>query len=209
MKSAIGITSSLGMASLLMMGFGNMAHADENVVGLCAPLVWPAVQYPGGPYKVLFDTLSPKVSALGEKVESMITAPTVIAKEARYGELVAFVEATFPEIGISPRLLLAEADGTVIYDSSQAGKSVVNTDSSCGAEGVVPRNSYASFCTKQVNENHNTRPEILNAQLWPCATGVGTRFSTSVNLFQSYVGVRMGAYLNNNGTARYSVNSES
>ncbi|QDQ38990.1 hypothetical protein E3226_000500 [Legionella geestiana] len=209
MKTIKGITTSLGMVSLIMMGFGSVAHAEESVGGLCAPLVWPAVQYPGGPYKNLFDTLSPKVSALGEKVESMVSAPTVLAKEARYDELVAFIEATFPDIGISPRLLLAESDGTVIYDSSQAGKSVVNADSSCGALGVVARNSYASFCTKQVNENHNTRIDMLNAQLWPCATGIETKFSTSVGVFQSYVGIRMGAYLNNNGTARYSQNRAS
>jgi len=157
------------------------------------------------PYKALFTALDPKISPLTTAVNSVLVAPTVPAKTAAYVNMVARIQTVlFPGIGASPRLLLAESDGTVLYDSAQIGKTVTNSTASCGPIGLVPRNSYASFCTKQVNENHNSRIAILDAQLYPCGRGLETKYSTSVNKFQFYVADRMGVYLNNRGTARYS-----
>ena len=158
------------------------------------------------PYQALFTALNPRVGALTFLVGTVVTAPTVPAKSAAYNNMVNQIQNVFyPTIGASPRLLLAESDGTVLYDSAQKGKTVVNSTASCGPIGVVPTNSYASFCSKQVNENHNSRIAILDAQLFPCGRGLETKFSTSVNKSQAGAAVRLGAYLNNRGTARYSV----
>jgi hypothetical protein len=157
------------------------------------------------PYQGLLATLQPNGDDLTAAVQAMLLAPTVGEKETAYNAMVSQIETVlFPGLGASPRLLLTESDGTVIYDSAQIGKTVTNDDANCGITGDVPRNSYPAFCTKQVNENHNSRVAILATQLFPCGLGVETKFSTSVNKIQSYVAVRMGDYLNSMGTARYS-----
>jgi hypothetical protein len=69
----------------------------------------------------------------------------------------------------------------------------------------VQANSFQHFKNKTVNENHNTRISILDAQLWPCGSGVERKFSTTDNVFETYLAERLGPYLNNEGTARLSI----
>lgn len=185
-------------AALLAVAINTAAFAAPCAFGV-SKLIKQA------PYQALFNTLHPNVDELTTAVDAVLTAANTAAKETAYNAMVTQIETVlFPGIGATPRLLLAESDGTVIYDSAQIGKTVTNSTASCGTTGSVPRNSYPSFCTKQVNENHNSRVAILDAQLSGCGLGLETKFSTSVNKFQAGVAERMGAYLNNSGTARYS-----
>lgn len=84
------------------------------------------------------------------------------------------------------RLVVTLPDGTVVVDTSKT-------------------NSYTRYKAKTINENHNTRIAILHSQLHVCGHGVETKFSTSDNTRESYVAIRLGAYLNSSGTARISV----
>ncbi len=199
MNTVLKHSMACGAAALLAVA------VQTTALAACADNVLSLLQVE--PYKSLNNTLHPRVPELDTLVKNMLKAPTVSAKEAAYNTMKTRIETVlFPGItsGASPRLLLAESDGTVIYDSAQFGKKVTNTTASCGTQGTVPRNSYPSFCTKQVNENHNSRIAILDAQLYTCGLGVETKFSTSVNKTQSYVAERLGDYLDSEGTARYS-----
>src|SRR5689334_5825122 len=199
MNTVLKHSMACGAAALLAVA------VQTTALAACADNVLTLLQ--AAPYQPLYTTLHPRVADLRTLVNNMLKAPTVSAEATAYNTMKTQIQTVlFPGItsGASPRLLLAESDGTVIYDSAQFGKTVTNNTASCGTLGTVPRNSYASFCTKQVNENHNSRIAILDAQLYTCGLGVETKFSTSVNKTQSYVAERLGDYLDSAGTARYS-----
>ena len=65
-------------------------------------------------------------------------------------------------------------------------------------------NSLANFKAKAINENHNTRLAILDAQLFPCGFGLETKVSTSVGGVEVAIAKRIGAYMNSLGTVRVS-----
>ena len=90
----------------------------------------------------------------------------------------------------SPRLVVTETDGTVIYDTA-AGD----------------RNTYQNWKSKTINENHNTRVAIMTAQMFDCGVGYETKYSSTVGTNQNYVAIRAGPYLNSAGTFRLSYNS--
>ena len=71
------------------------------------------------------------------------------------------------------RLVVAEADGTVAYDSSKEN------------------NTFINFKSKTINENHNTRPAFMVAQLSKSGVGTAYRYSTSVNANEINVAVRI------------------
>lgn len=109
--------------------------------------------------------------------------------EANYNAVVAYGNTASQQTGL--RVLITLPDGTVVYDSSRP-----------------ERNTYANFLAKTVNENHNTRPEIMMAQLSLDGIGVAQRYSSSVNALQTYVALRVTLkqkyYTNNVGTIRFS-----
>lgn len=90
----------------------------------------------------------------------------------------------------SPRVLVTEPDGKVIYDTAK------------GADV----NTVQNFNAGLINENHNTRPSIMAAQLFEAGVGHEIRFSNSVDANQSYVAVRAGRFLDRAYVIRYSVN---
>ena len=138
------------------------------------------------------------------KLENMIKANNEVAYNKFLDELVAIFELTLGSD--SPRLLVTESDGTVIYDTSDPkspgpgllGNSFQNWKQKLGLVDGIPK--YL------INENHNTRVAVLNTQL--CENGVGyeSKFSSSTNSDQAYVAIRAGQYLNNSGTFRLSKN---
>jgi len=85
------------------------------------------------------------------------------------------------------KFLLTLDDGTVIVDT---GKSYTD-------------NTIVKFKGKSINENHNTRPEVLQATLTSSGVGTARRYSsTSGDLFQYYA-VRLGNTPSDNiGTLR-------
>jgi len=86
-------------------------------------------------------------------------------------------------------ILLALDDGTVIYDSTK-----------------TTNNTIINYGAKSINENHNGRPEVLNAVLSSSGVGTSRRFSSSSKAWLQYYAVRLGhAAQENMGTLRISV----
>ncbi|MDD5410897.1 MAG: hypothetical protein PHF31_05700 [Methylobacter sp.] len=98
----------------------------------------------------------------------------------------------------SGRLVITLPDGTVVVDTGKP----LDADN---LKPLIQANSYQHFMDKMVNENHNSRIAILDSQLHVCGVGVETKVSTTDNTKEVYVARRLGAYLNNLGTARLSV----
>jgi hypothetical protein len=97
---------------------------------------------------------------------------------------------------LNGRLVVTLPDGTVVVDT---GKPLDATNV------LAQGNSYVHFTKKTVNENHNSRIAILDSQDHVCGVGVETKVSTTDKTRESYVAIRLGAHLNNSGTARLSV----
>ena len=92
------------------------------------------------------------------------------------------------------RVLATTSDGTTFYDSSKI-------------TGNTNLNTYTNFLAKDINENHQGRPEILLALLSSSGIGLADRYSTSVSTTQKYQATRLGDSTNNNiGTFRLSLN---
>ncbi len=86
------------------------------------------------------------------------------------------------------RILVCEPDGTVRFDSS---KGALNT--------------YANAIDKLINENHNTRPAIMSAQLTCDGRGNEIKLSTTDGVIEAYdARVIRNEYGNNGGTVRVS-----
>jgi hypothetical protein len=90
------------------------------------------------------------------------------------------------------RILVSASDGTVAYDGS------INDDT----------NTFSNFLNKTINDNHNTRPEIMVATLNSSGTGLAARYSSSVAKNLLYNANRLGSSVNENvGTYRCSITS--
>jgi hypothetical protein len=106
------------------------------------------------------------------------------AATQNYTSLVNFMTAKKVQGASNEDILVALDDGTVIYDSGKT-------------------NTFASYITKTINENHNTRPEILNATLSSSGTGYSRRYSSSAKAIRQYYAVRVGGSPQSNiGTIR-------
>lgn len=93
---------------------------------------------------------------------------------------------------VSPRLVVTEPDGKVVYDTSNSTS-----------------NTYANWQLNEVNPiNHNTSMCVMTAQMFPCGVGYESKYSSESSGFQQYVAVRVGPFTNNYGTFRLSVNKE-
>jgi hypothetical protein len=121
-------------------------------------------------------------STVQNRVQSFLSALT----EATYTPMVAALADASNNLAsganASLRILLAIDDGTVAYDSSKGAN-----------------NTFANFSAKTINENHNTRPEILVAILGNSGVGLSNRYSSSVSSFLKYQATRLGASTQTNG----------
>ena len=155
----------------------------------CAPRV-PRLIENDPEYAQLFQTLDPQVSQLKELLAAVVDQATY----QNLLDLARSIASSKP----TGRVLITLPDGTVVVDTSKP-------DDPDNSTPDVQANSFQHFKNKTVNENHNTRISILNAQLWPCGLGVERKFSTTDNVFEIYLAKRLGPYLNNEGTARLSI----
>ena len=110
-----------------------------------------------------------------------------IDASGNYDNLVAFLASqVISAAGMN--ILLSLDDGTVIYDSTKTTNIITN------------------YGAKSINENHNTRPEILNATLSSSGVGTARRFSSSSKAWLQYYALRLGhSPQENMGTLRVSV----
>ena len=111
-------------------------------------------------------------------------APNNTAADYAYTNFYTLVTTIFS----GKRIVVTEQDGTVVLDSFA---------------GV--NNTRANWRTKTINENHNSRIAVLNAQLFKDGTGYETKLSTTTNTTQMYVAIRGGKFNNSYGTFRLSM----
>ncbi len=105
---------------------------------------------------------------------------------------------------VNGRMLITLPDGTVVIDTARP---IPTQASDCGATPADPRmNCFQNFRNKTINENHNSRLAVMDAQQTTCGLGIESKFSTSTNSFEHYLAKRLGPHSDNEGTARLSQN---
>lgn len=126
-------------------------------------------------------------------VQSLVQDFLVDFTATTYNPMVVALNEAIASIAVgansSFRVLLCIDDGTVAYDSSKGAN-----------------NTLEKFLAKTINENHNTRPEIMVAVLGNSGVGISDRFSSSILKFLKYQATRLGASTQTNlGTYRVSL----
>jgi len=104
--------------------------------------------------------------------------------EDNYDEFVTVVMLVSSRIN-NGRIVVALPDGTVVVDTFK-------------------NNTWAGYQNKTINENHNTRISFLDAQDNVGGVGYERKLSSTTGHYEKGVAVRLGEYLNNNGTIRLS-----
>jgi hypothetical protein len=178
------ISSLLALSALALSSFNTFAVTAGPGVS-CAPLVKTKIA--AAPYAALNTRLSNTVMTELNRLMGLVKDATTYNSLANYAKL---------QVAAGGRIVITTPDGTVVYDS---------------AKGVA--NTFANFTAKTINENHNSRVAIIDAQLYECGLGVETKFSTTDKTTEDYVAARLGlgttlaaaSYLNNLGTVRLSV----
>ena len=140
--------------------------------------------------QLLADSASKDFNTL---LKNMIYSDKYVASSAVFDSLVAALKTSFGKT--TARILVCLPDGTVFYDSSRNVSGTVSTKT----------NTWINADNKTINENHNTRAAIINAQLVEDGVSFESKFSTSTDNYEDYVAVRIGAQGANAGTVRYSV----
>jgi hypothetical protein len=174
--------------STLLLSAVSITSINASAAALeCAPSVLSVVKT--APYNKLDKALTPAVVAdLKTKLEN-------VKDQASYGSLLSKAHTVASSLA-NGRLVVTLADGTVVVDTGK-------TDDP--NNGAGSGNSYGHYNTKTVNENHNSRIAIINAQLHPCGVGVERKLSTTDRSKEYYVAKRLGDYLMSSGTVRLSV----
>lgn len=186
MKTA-KILSVLILAVLALSTF-NASAVTPAPGESCAPLVKTKIA--AAPYAYLNSRLSNTVMAEIKRLMIRVKDNTSYNNLAAYARLQVFPRG---------RILITAPDGTVAFDSSK--------------DTSPSKNTFENFKNKTINENHNTRIAILDAQMFECGIGVETKYSTTDGTNESYVAARIGlgttraaaSYLDNTGTVRLSV----
>ncbi len=140
------------------------------------------------PYNKLYKLLKPNVPAITTLVNGAVD-------QVSYGKLVTFarkLEAKLPNSRVSITL----PDGTAVFDGGK-------TDDP--GNTLKQGNSYKHYQTKTITENLNTRISNLDAQEHVDGLGAESRLSSVTKKKEAFVGIRLGAHLNNSGTARISL----
>ena len=206
---------NLGLASLLICS-STMAYAGAN----CGEDVKHIIKNKHLPYKVLYEQLTANDNL--ETITILVNTLEATSSLADYDALlqaaynivntvngsIVLTPVTQPDTGsalkvISPRILIAESDGTVIVD----------TGAWTGSGPYFRKSTLANWQSKSVNENHNTRVAVLDCQIFPCGYGAESKFSSSALVVQNYVAHRLNgldngpnSYLISAGTIRLSEN---
>ena len=134
----------------------------------------------------LSELQSSSVPGLGT-VSDDINTFLIKGQQSNYEIMVkVLINGVNEQIQIHPnfRALLTLADGTVVFDS---GKADYND---CGFITGPGKNTWENEQSKSINENHNSRPEILLALL--NGTGETERLSTTIGADEHYEAKRLG-----------------
>ena len=165
-------------ASLVLLVLTALFVTSFNAMAACAPQV--TTKLAAAPYDTLNAILTPaKVTSFRNKLNN-------VTNQGTYAILLAEANATATLIA-NGRVVVTLPDGTVVVDTSKGAN-----------------NTYANFIDKAINENHNTRVAILDAQIYDCGVGLETKTSTSTGVAEIYLAKRLGVYLDSAGTVRLS-----
>ncbi|MBP6366155.1 MAG: hypothetical protein KBA82_09155 [Nitrosomonas sp.] len=165
-------------ASLVLLVLTALFVTSFNAMAACAPQV--TTKLAAAPYDTLNAILTPaKVTIFRNKLNN-------VTNQATYAILLAEANATATLIA-NGRVIVTLPDGTVVVDTSKGAN-----------------NTYTNFIDKAINENHNTRVAILDAQIYDCGVGLETKTSSSTGVKEVYLAKRLGAYLDSAGTVRLS-----
>ena len=109
--------------------------------------------------------------------------------EAAYQKLVADAQSIIDNYCPSQpagtlNLVVLTVGGVVIFDTEKSN------------------NTLEDFLLENIGSGHNSRIATFDAQAWPAGVGVGTQFNVAQRKYGSAVAVRIGPYLNNQGTIR-------
>ncbi|MEQ1639067.1 MAG: hypothetical protein ABL903_20585 [Methylococcales bacterium] len=178
------VSSLLVLSALALSSFNALAVTAAPGVS-CAPLVKTKIAI--APYAALNTRLSNAV------MTQLYALMKLVKDAATYNSLAAYAKL---QVAAGGRIVITTPDGIVVYDSSKG-----------------TANTYANFVAKTINENHNSRIAILNAQLYECGLGVETKYSSTDKTTEDYVAARLGlgttaaaaSYLHSLGTVRLSV----
>jgi len=162
---------------------GNTVYAQS-----CQPDIALAYAIHADTYGRLFSTLAPNVPDLQ-------TGLAGVTNQATYAAFLAKARIIAASIATG-RVVVTLPDGTVVLDTSKPDDA---------NNALESGNSYQHFQSKTVNENHNSRIAILAAQQYPCGAGLERKLSSTTGVTESYLAMRLGAYLDSYGTARLSV----
>ena len=173
-------TAAVLAAALVFTGASAQAQT-------CNPGLGPAFVAHSAVYTQILTALAPALPALQTGLGGVINQATY----APYLAAARTLAGTVP----NGRLVVTVPDGTVLLDT---GRTDDPTDV------MATGNSYAHFLAKTVNENHNSRIAIHDSQEWPCGIGLERKLSTTTGVTETYVAMRLGAHLDNLGTARLS-----
>jgi hypothetical protein len=139
-------------------------------------------------YTNLISKLAPQVNTLKNQLSAVIDQPTYVT--------LLTTSRTLANSVATGRVVVTLPDGTVVLDTAK-------TDDP--GNTMTSGNSFQHFQNKTVNENHNSRVAIFDAQEWPCGVGLETKLSTSTGQHEIYLAIRLGAQFDAIGTARLSV----
>lgn len=116
------------------------------------------------------------------KINQYFLNPNVNTWNTMFSGLNAFVsDNSSNEFYINLRVLISDADGTVVYDSGRRLNSSGN-----------PINTYDNYLAKSINENHNSRLAIMTALVSSSGSGREQKWSTSTRSFEQYLAIRIG-----------------
>lgn len=183
-------------AGMNAMAVGLGTCASQTVALLAAGTALPNVKY-----SLLNGKFTPAVvTNLTTLLHTVVAAGPVAATGATAAQTAAYTALWNAAITLSSgvlngRVVITLPDGTVVVDTGKG--TAVNT--------------YANYMAKAINENHNTRIAIHDAQEYECAEGVETKWSTSIGASEYTVARRLPdgntyatGYRNSEGTIRLS-----
>jgi len=151
-------------------------------------------------------------SVSGQSVNNLVNNFLRDPSKTTYDPLVAATFAVIASHPSLPRLLLTIDDGSVAIDTSKSASVHVWENfsnkikiSATGSTGGI-NFTAGSAGGNLINENHHSRPEMLQALLSKDGNGFSKRYSSSIKAKFVYYAVRMGLTLEDaDGILRISV----
>jgi hypothetical protein len=141
--------------------------------------------------------LSSVQDTVGVPLESYITNFLISPTSANYSLMKTMIASQFlpdaKKISTSARILVAESDGSVVYDSKQTP--AVGTDNNLftNIRKLKTTPTADNIIEYLINENHASRTSYLAAMLSTSGRAYTIKPSNSTGTLQFYVALRMGA----------------